>query len=166
MNGRDRKLAVEAMIISSSEPVSPSKIAQILSITEEEVDAIVDALNEEYAASRSFRIEKVSGGYKTFIIPPYGQYARAISGVAKIKLSRSTLQTLAIIAYEGPISKVRINAIKGVDSSHTIKNLLEMGLIKVVGRADGGSLVYQVTDKFFSVLGINSIDELISEKEQ
>ena len=85
----------------------------------------------------------------------------------KNKLSAAALETLAGIAYHQPVTQAEISAIRGVDSTYTLKSLLDKKLIKIVGRkkAPGNPLVYRTSERFLQYFGLNSLDELPSEEE-
>ncbi|WP_187292455.1 SMC-Scp complex subunit ScpB [Mycoplasma gallisepticum] len=87
---------------------------------------------------------------------------RYVSERFKNPLNKSLMEVLAIVAYNQPCTRVRINEIRGVDSLSLVDNLLEKGLIVEVGRADtpGRPFLYNVSEKFFDLFGIESIDDL------
>jgi segregation and condensation protein B len=85
----------------------------------------------------------------------------------KAKLSSAALEALSAIAYHQPSTLAEISAIRGVDSSHTLKTLLQKKLIKIVGRkkSPGGPLIYRTTDKFLAYFGLTDIKDLPSPEE-
>ena len=89
-------------------------------------------------------------------------YQKLIKSESDNTLSQSTLETLAIIAYNGPITRIDIDEIRGVNSSYVVRKLLLKGLIEEVGRSDiaGKPIIYNVTSKFLDYLGLGSIEEL------
>ena len=83
------------------------------------------------------------------------------------RLSSAALETLSAIAYHQPITLAEISALRGVDSTHTLKTLLQKGLVKIVGRkkSPGNPLIYRTSEKFLSYFGLNSIKDLPSPEE-
>jgi segregation and condensation protein B len=125
--------------------------------------AVAD-LNRQYeAAQRSFRIEQVAGGYQMLTLPAYGPVLNKLhQREIDTKLSRSALETLAIIAYKQPVLRADVEAIRGVASGETIRNLMEKHLVKIAGRAEipGRPILYGTTKRFLELFGLNSLKEL------
>ena len=167
---------VEALIFASSEPLPAQKILDLLNENEEElkmeiqhIEQVVQELNERYDSNDlAFRIERLGGGY-TFVTQsrfhPWLQLSQ--HEAHNRRLSQSSLETLAIIAYKQPITKPEVDDIRGVDSGYVIRQLLEKNLIKVSGRAStpGKPLLYKTTDTFLSHFGINHVSELPRPRE-
>lgn len=167
---------VEALIFASADPLPAQKIADLLNENEEElniqesqVDEVVRELNQRYDSNDlAFRIERLGGGY-TFVTQsrfhPWLQLSQ--HEAHNRRLSQSSLETLAIIAYKQPITKPEVDEIRGVDSGYVIRQLLEKTLVKVSGRAStpGKPLLYKTTDSFLSHFGINHVQELPRPRE-
>ena len=167
---------VEALIFASAEPLPAQKIVDLLNENEEElnieaqhIEQVVQELNQRYDTNDlSFRIERLGGGY-TFVTQsrfhPWLQLSQ--HEAHNRRLSQSSLETLAIIAYKQPITKPEVDDIRGVDSGYVIRQLLEKTLIKVSGRAStpGKPLLYKTTDSFLSHFGINHVNELPRPRE-
>ncbi|RKZ22067.1 SMC-Scp complex subunit ScpB [bacterium] len=156
------KKRLEALLFSSPEPVSPRKLGEILGISPGDVRKLVEVLNQEYRdTGRSFTIKEVAGGFIMLTLPEYGELIEKLRG-RRGKLSRSALLTLAIIAYRQPITKAEIDEIRGVDSGWVIRNLLDMGLIKVVGKKEtvGRPSLYGTTDEFLKAFNLRSLQDL------
>lgn len=159
---KEIKKNLEALLFSSPEPLSPKKLGDILGISPKDVKKLVDELNREYKESdRSFTIKEVAQGFIMLTLPEYGDLIEKLRG-KRGKLSRSALLTLAIIAYKQPITKAEIDEIRGVDSGWVIRNLLDMGLIKVVGRKEtvGRPSLYATTDDFLKAFNLRSLKDL------
>ncbi len=167
---------IEALIFASDEPISGSKIRDIIveneeqiEVTEETVGDFVDKLNERYDENGlSFRIEPLAGGY-TFVTQKKYHYWLSVfqHENAYRKLSQSAIESLAIVAYRQPITKPEVDQIRGVDSGYILRQLMEKALIEVSGRADspGKPLLYRTTKHFLKHFGINSVDELPKPRE-
>jgi segregation and condensation protein B len=167
---------IEALIFASEEPITGSKIRDIIveneeqiEITEQTVSDFVDKLNERYDENGfSFRIQAMGGGY-TFVTEKKYHYWLSIfqHENAYRKLSQSAIESLAIVAYRQPITKPEVDQIRGVDSGYILRQLMEKALIEVSGRADspGKPLLYRTTKHFLRHFGINSVSELPKPRE-
>jgi segregation and condensation protein B len=164
------KAILEVLIFMSQDPLTMDKIKEVLGeVPEEEINAALEALKQDYvAADRGIQIIQSAGGYLFTTKPEHDQWVRRFLQVEKkTKLSSAALETLSIIAYHQPITQAEIAAIRGVDSTYSVKTLLQKKLIKIVGRkkAPGNPLVYRTTEKFLQYFGLNSLDELPKEEE-
>lgn len=152
---------IEAILFSTSKPISIRKLREITNKKKEEILSAIEKLREEYK-EHSFQIMEVAGGFRLYTKPEYSDYIKKVSGDRKLKLSKSAMETLAIIAYKQPVSRPEISRIKKTSPEWTIKVLLEKGLIKPMGRLNvpGRPILYGTTQRFLEVFGLNSIDEL------
>lgn len=165
-----QKQVVEALIFASDAPISENKIAAMVEdVTPKQVEKIVAALNREYSQSRrAFFIQKVAGGFQIHTQSQFAPWIKKLfKGRAKPRLSQAGLEALAIIAFKQPISRVAVDAIRGVHSGGVIKNLLERNLICIAGRSEGQGkpLLYGTTKEFLGYIGINDISELPRPRE-
>jgi segregation and condensation protein B len=163
----DRKLLtsiVEGLIFAYSEPLNIEAISAVLqSVSPQLIQEILDELVSEYTArSRGFVLARVGGGYQFRSLPSIAPWILEIKSIKPSRLSRAALETLSIIAYNQPITRGRIEKIRGVETAGTIKNLLEKDLIVVAGRLDipGRPLVYGTTQRFLEVFGLTDISSL------
>lgn len=164
------KSIVEALIFASDAPLSADRIKETLEQSNgPDVEAVVCALNEEYAESgRAFRIRKVAGGYHLSTLPEYASWIRRLYlGRHKSRLTQAALETLAIVAFKQPISRVEIAQIRGVDPDAVLKSLLERRLIAISGRSEGlgRPLLYSTTPEFLQYFGLNDLSELPKPRE-
>ncbi len=163
---------VEAIVLSNSKPVAAAKIADVvnaLSETPIETDDVlraVDALNTQYdSTGRAFRIETVAGGFRVMTRPEHADVLAAFHRrQASSRLSRPAVETLAIIAYKQPITRAKLEAIRGVGCGEVLRSLLERKLIAVTGRAEelGRPMLYGTTKHFLDSFGIRSVKDLPS----
>lgn len=155
------KRIIEAILFTSSKPVSIKKLEEITGQKKEIIEKTIEELKKDYK-EHSFQIVEVAGGFSLYTKPEYSDYIKKVSKDKKIKLSKAAMETLAIIAYKQPISKAEISRIKKTSSDWTIKVLLEKGLIKPVGRlpVHGRPILFGTTQKFLEVFGLSSLDEL------
>lgn len=168
--------AVEAIIFSADEPMAASAIADVIAevtgvpaVDLAAIEQAIEALNAAYQASeRTFRIHRWGGGYRMATLPDVAPFVQAYVNPQRTqRLSRSLLETIAILAYRQPVTKPEIDAVRGVDSDYALRKLLELGLIDVVGRSEslGRPLLYGTTPKFLDVFGLSDLDGLPSLRE-
>jgi len=156
---------IEAVLFATNEPITPQKIVDILGTSDvKEVRKHIDELNQKYEQMNcAFRIEGIAGGYQMLTLSPFNPWLGKLLHVrAESKLSPAALETLAIIAYKQPIMRVDVEAIRGVAAGEMIRQLIDKGLVKIVGRAEelGRPLLYGTTKKFLQVFGLNSLKDL------
>lgn len=156
---------VEALVFASPEPIEDNELARhIQGLSPDSVPGIINSLNQEYEAEkRAFRIIKGAGGYRFTTQPEFGEWVKKlVVGSGRIRLSRAALETVSMIAYRQPVSRVDIEAVRGVDVSGILRMLLERRLIRIVERSRGAgrALLYGTTPEFLRHFGLNSIDEL------
>ena len=169
MNDR-LKATLEALIFVSQDPLSLERMTALLEgVPEEDIRAAVEELVRDCAAEgRGVHIVRSGGGWLFATKPAFDRDVRRLLQIErKNKLTSASLETLAAIAYHQPVTQSEVSAIRGVDSTYTLKTLLEKKLIKIVGRkkAPGSPLVYRTSEQFLLYLGLNSLDELPSEEE-
>jgi segregation and condensation protein B len=164
------KNIVESLIFVSQEPLTQERIQAVLEgVAAADIQAAVDELVADTAADgRGVHVVHVGGGWLFSTKPAFDREIRRLLQIErKNRLSSAGLETLAAIAYRQPVTQSEVSAIRGVDSTSSLKTLLEKSLIKIVGRkkAPGNPLVYRTSDEFLLYLGLNSLDELPSEEE-
>lgn len=159
--------AIEAVLLAVDKPLPAPRIAEALGLDRSgvaEVRQAIHALNEHYEhAGRSFRIEAVAGGYRIMTLPEYAPAVAAIRGMRESqRLSRAAIETLAIVAYKQPITRVQIEGIRGVATGEVLRTLLEKRLITISGRAEelGRPMLYATSKHFLEVFGLASIKDL------
>lgn len=164
------KAILEVLIFLSQEPLTLDRIKEVLGeVPEEELQATLAALQADFnQESHGIEIIQSAGGYLFTTKPDHDQWVRRLLQIEKkSRLSSAALETLSVIAYHQPITQAEVSAIRGVDSTYSIKNLLQKKLIKIVGRkkAPGNPLVYRTSEKFLEYFGLNSLDDLPKEEE-
>jgi len=153
-------------LLSAKEPLTAAQAELCL---QESIDLgqIVNDLNEYYEIEKSpIWVQAVADGFQVVTRSEYEPWIRRLyQERGQTHLSRSALETLAIVAYKQPVTRVDIDAIRGVSS--TLKTLLERGLIRVSGRLNrpGRPLLYATTEQFLTYFGLNSIKDLPNIKE-
>jgi segregation and condensation protein B len=170
------KDAAEAIIFAADEPVPPHRIAEIFAeITGrvqpdiEEVEEAVRDLSDDYAeAGRVIEIHEWAGGYRMTTSAPVSPFVKALHvGEQETSLSRSLLETLAVLAYRQPVTRPEVDFVRGVNSDYAIRKLLDLGLADVKGRSDslGRPLLYGTTNRFLEQFGLNSLEDLPTLRE-
>lgn len=162
---RRRMSQLEALLLASTEPLTEAAFVNAVGKRAKgKLPDLVTALNLEYGAQqRSFEILPVAGGYMLFTRPEHGDLIRRfLAEKARTRLSRAALESLAVIAFRGPVTRVDIDEIRGVDSGGVLRNLLDRRLIRVKGRAEliGRPLLYEITDEFLKYFGVTSVGDL------
>lgn len=162
------KRVVEALIFTSAEPLPLAKIREvtdtIIPLRPRQLRAVIDELKQEYLSQqRSFKLDEIAQGY---VLRTHEEYASYIDLLYRQrrgeKLSPAGTEVLAIVAYRQPITRPQIDAIRGVDSSGTLMQLLERQLIEPVGKLDapGRPTLYATTKEFLKHFGLKDLSEL------
>ena len=169
---------VEAVLLSMSRPLSESKLVDMLglgSVNAKDkmpatmVKQAIDHLNSEYAQSgRSFRIERLAGGWQLLTLSKFGPLLTRVHGAkAQGRLTPAALDTLAIIAYRQPTLRSELEAVRGVACGDVLRGLMERRLVRITGRAEelGRPMLYGTTSEFLRVFGISRIEDLPQARE-
>ncbi|MFM8390469.1 MAG: SMC-Scp complex subunit ScpB [Actinomycetota bacterium] len=160
----DAARVIEGVIMVAIEPVPVELLAQLLETPVAGVEAIIAELKSGYEEQgRGFELVKVAGGYRFQSHPDVSPYVeRFVLDGQRARLSAAALETLAIVAYKQPISRLQIASIRGVDPDAVLRTLQGRGYIEQRGRDDGPgqAVLWGTTPLFLEKLGINSVDEL------
>ncbi|MDI9357064.1 MAG: SMC-Scp complex subunit ScpB [Chitinophagaceae bacterium] len=166
---------VEALIFASTNPITAEEIKNVLEemfsvkIADSDIHFSLQVLEEKYRDENyAMEVLKIGGGYQFLTKLSYQQSIKIfLKQQSKKKLSTSTLETLAIIAYKQPITKQEIEKIRGMNSDYTVQKLLEKELVIIKGKLDtvGKPLIYGTSTKFMDYFGINDINELPALKD-
>ena len=156
---------VEALLFSSDAPLSANRLADMVGeCTPGVVRKHIEALNDKYArAALTFRIEEIARGYQMMTLPDYKEWiAKLNKHRSETRLSGAALEALSIIAYKQPVIRADVEAIRGVACGEVISRLREMGMVRILGRAEivGRPLLYGTTKKFLDVFGLADLDDL------
>lgn len=170
-------LHIEAIIFASEKPITVQEMEQCFTanfeqeeITQESILRALDAVCEKYTSNfYPFEVKAVGGGYQFLTKKSFYPFVSKIMSEKFIKkLSTSSMETLAIIAYKQPITKADIEYVRGVNSDYSVQKLLEKELIVISGRLEdavGKPLTYSTSRNFSDYLGINSLSDLPQLKE-
>jgi segregation and condensation protein B len=160
---------VEAVLFASDEPLTVTRLADIVGTNVKQLRKHIDDLNEKYKTNNNaFRIEQIAGGFQLLTLNGYNHWLKKLVRARdEGTLSQAALETLAIIAYKQPIIRADIEAIRGVAAGDMIRNLMYKGLVKIVGRAEvvGRPMLYGTTKKFLEIFMLNSLNDLPKAEE-
>ena len=153
---------LEAMLFVAPEPVTTAQLATALDVAPSVIERGLNELDAALA-TRGLRLQRHAGHFQLTTAPQLAELIERFLGLeATTHLSRAALETLAIIAYQQPVTRPQVDAIRGVNSDSMMKSLLHKGLILESGRADGPGrpILYSTTPEFLQHFGLNSILEM------
>lgn len=153
---------LEALLFVAAEPVTTSQLVAALDVSASVVERALNELDASLS-SRGLRLQRHGGRVQLTTAPELAGLIEHFLGLeATSHLSRAALETLAIIAYQQPVTRPQIDSIRGVNSDSMMKSLLNKGLILESGRADGPGrpILYSTTPEFLQHFGLNSILEM------
>jgi segregation and condensation protein B len=156
---------VEALLFAADAPLTAAKLAELAGVgSARQVEELVDELNAKYElAGQSFQVECIARGFQLMTRSAFQPWlARLDKHRAQSRLSSAALEALAIVAYKQPIIRADVEAIRGVACGEVLSRLREMGLVKIVGRAEivGRPILYGTTKKFLDAFGLADLEDL------
>lgn len=164
INGADAENIIEAVLFAAGHPLEFAKIGKLFGATPGEtkkrIAAFAEKFNAENGALTMLCMDECA---QICTREEFAPYIREALGIRKGgNLSNSSIETLAIVAYNQPVTRVYIDTVRGVDSSYAVNSLLERGLIEIVGRLDqpGRPMLYGTTPDFLRCFGLSSVREL------
>ena len=164
VSGEEAEAAIEAVLFTMGDSVEEETLAQALDMSVPELTGIIDRMMERYNASdRGIRLIRLENRYQLCTKKEYyGILIRIARIPRKIRLTDVLLETLSIIAYKQPVTKLEIEKIRGVKSDHAVNKLVEYELVAELGRLDapGRPIVFGTTENFLRHFGVSSLDEL------
>jgi segregation and condensation protein B len=158
----DIPAALEALLFVSGEPVTAAQLATAMDLSVSAIEQGLKQLDDELH-SRGLRLQRHSGRVQLTTAPEMAEIVERFLGLeATSRLSRAALETLAIVAYQQPVTRPYIDGVRGVNSDGVMKSLLGKGLIQEVGRAEGPGrpILYGTAPDFLQHFGLNSLTEL------
>ncbi|MDP2946352.1 MAG: SMC-Scp complex subunit ScpB [bacterium] len=164
----NQKSIIESLLFTSGHPLSQKKMAEILGILESDVEKSLKELAVDYEQnSRGLRLVFFDNKVQLVIAPESKEaMEKLVKSEFEEELSQAALETLAIVAYRGPVSRVAIENLRGVNCSFILQSLAIRGLIdKRNNPKDGRSYIYNVTFDFLKHLGINKLEDLPNYNE-
>lgn len=155
---------IEAILFVSGEPVQLGAVARALEVTELEVSAAADELASDYDYNRrGICLKRFGSHIQLSTRPDYApQIEMLLQPIQKQSLSQAALETLAVVAYKQPVTRLDIEAVRGVKCDYSVQSLMNKGLIEEVGRKEtlGRPILYGTTDAFLSHFGLTSLEDL------
>lgn len=158
--------AIEAILYAAGYPVKYTKLSEVLGLEVKDVKTMVEHMAIQYNKEDSIRGINLLMFEETCQFCTKEQYAPYIREALGIRrggnLSASSLEVLAVVAYNQPVTRAYVDTVRGVDSSYAMNSLIDKGLIEASGRLDapGRPMIYSTTEKFLRVFGINSLEDL------
>ena len=169
MEDKEAKSIIESILFISGEPVSLDMIRKLIEVDKYNTDRLVRELISDYSVRHTgILIIEVAEGFQMVTNPACSPWVKKLlNTTVPKKLTQSSLETIAIVAYKQPIIKAEIEAIRGVNSDGVIKTLLERRMIKILGRKEvpGRPLMYGTTNEFLQYFGLKDLSELPTLKE-
>jgi segregation and condensation protein B len=158
------KAILEALLFASGEPLTIGAIAKATSLNEQNIREILRELTADYRDRNSgIIIAEIADGYELATDPELAAWIRRMKNVhVSNKLSQPSIETLSIIAYKQPITKVEIDQLRGVNSDAAVKSLLDKRLVKIIGKKEspGRPFLYSTTNEFLQYFGLKNLTEL------
>lgn len=156
---------IEAILFMSDKPVSLAKLRSYIGedFEKELYLQALESMKARYAAvAHGFEMLEIAGGYQLRTKPGRSALAKKLAKITTQRLSRGAMESLTIIAYKQPVMKEELDKIRGVDSSHFIRTLLDKKLIEISGRSElpGRPMVYATSNEFLEVFGLNSLADM------
>ena len=160
---------IENILFIADSPITPEKIGEVFNgeMNKAEIKGILDELKADYNG-RGVQLVEIAEGYQLCTRPEYAEWIKKFYKIDKgSKLSHASLETLSIIAYKQPITRIEMEEIRGVDSGGVVKTLSEKNLIKNMGRkkVPGRPMMYGTTRKFLEYFGLKSLTDLPTLEE-
>ena len=160
------KSAIESMLFVSGEPLPARELISNLEVENKLVLEVINEMMEEYKKEdRGIRLIEINGGYQLVTKEENSDYIqKLLKKSRKHSLSQASIESLAIIAYKQPITRIDIDEIRGVKSESALQRLVERNLIREVGRLEvpGRPILYGTTDEFLRQFGLKTLKELPS----
>lgn len=160
-----RRRRLEAILFVSREPLSLRKLAALAGLADAtEVRTLTRQINQIFESEgRAFRIEENAGGLQMLTRPQFAKWLRRLAYIPpEMRLSASTMETLALVAYRQPIQRAAVEAVRGVGSGEMLRQLMQKDLVRICGRSEdlGRPYLYGTTNRFLQLFGLHSIDRL------
>jgi segregation and condensation protein B len=152
---------IEAGLFVGGPPLTAAKVLAGLRLPAELFEAAIDALNLRYRAQRRpYRIVRSADGYTLRIVPEYAVLKEKLFGGPRdARLSQAALDVLSLIAYQQPLAKAEIDAVRGLDSAGVLRQLVRLGLAEIVRKEDA-EIRYGTTGRFLKLFDLASLDDL------
>ena len=158
----DIKRAIEAILFAAGYPVKYEKLSEVIGLSQRDIRGLVESMAREYDG-RGIQLLLYPDTCQLTTKEVFAPYIREALGIKRGgNLSASSLEVLAVVAYNQPVTRSFVDTVRGVDSSYAVTSLLDKNLIEAIGRLDapGRPMLYGTTDKFLRVFGLSSLADL------
>jgi len=155
--------ALEAILLVADEPVPENTLAQVLEVAQAEICTALEGLAASYTEQgRGFELRKVAGGWRFYtraaLSPLVEKFVR---DGQEVRLTQAALETLAVVAYRQPVSRVQVSAVRGVNCDSVMRTLVLRGLVEEAGTDhESGAILFRTTTYFLERLGLAGLDQL------
>ncbi len=166
MTGSDAatlKPSLEAVLLVVDQPVTEAVLAQVLECPKDEVVAALREVAADYdEQGRGFELREVAGGWRLYTRPEHAAVVeRFVLDGQQARLTQAALETLAVVAYQQPVSRARVSGVRGVNCDGVMRTLLARGLVEEAGIDPASTAtLYRTTAYFLERLGLGSLDDL------
>ena len=161
------RAALEAVLMVADEPIPAVRLASVLALPTDRVNALLAELAAEYRGEgagpvRGFELREAGGGWRVYSAPAYADVVgRFVVDGQQARLTQAALETLAVVAYRQPVSRGQVSAVRGVNVDSVVRTLTSRGLVAEVGTEPAsGAVLYGTTGYFLERMGLTSLDQL------
>lgn len=169
MQKEQLKAICESLIFTSPEPITLTRLRQIIEGAEkaEVVEALAELASDLETANRGLILCEIAGGYQFRTKSALSPWVSKVHDLKSKRLTKASMETLAIIAYRQPLTRAEVEAIRGVESGWILRSLLEKEFIRILGRKEepGNPIIYGTSKKFLTAFGLKNISDLPPLKE-
>lgn len=154
--------ALHALLFVADSPVTPQQLGTALGLVEGQVEQGLDVLRERLEAHGPIQLVLIAGGFQLATKPAFQPAITEFLKPQRQRMTRALLEVLAIVAYRQPVTNAEIEAVRGVQSDHAVRSLVERRLIQEVGRkqAPGRPVLYGTTKQFLHAFNMNDLQQL------
>ena len=161
---------IEAVLLTADAPVTPGRLVALLDeYNGRDIRELIDALNAAYAeGEHGFSIIEIAGGFQLATRQDCGPWLRKFhNDPNQIRLSQAALEALAIVAFKQPVTRVEVDTIRGVNSGGVMQTLMELSMIRIVGRSEGigKPMLFGTTREFLVHFGLKTLADLPKPRE-
>lgn len=161
--------AAEAVLFTAGDPVPFARLRELLDgPDDDELRAALSLIRVRYGrAGHGLRLVEVAGGWQLRTHPRYARWCARARAVKPLRLSRAALETLAIVAYEQPVTRAEVEQLRGVDPGAILRMLVERGVVRTLGHQNspGRPLLYGTTPRFLEIFGLRDLGDLPTLKD-
>jgi segregation and condensation protein B len=155
--------ALEAILLVADEPVAENTLAQVLEVGQAEISTALEGLAASYTEQgRGFELREVAGGWRYYTRAELSPLVeRFVRDGQEVRLTQAALETLAVVAYRQPVSRVQVSAVRGVNCDSVMRTLVLRGLVEEAGTDhESGAILFRTTTYFLERLGLAALDQL------